>query len=373
MNDDGSAWAHAVAVTRPALALAPPDFLDELEARLREAGVQNAVARHDSAPIFDWMAGLLALQGISDAAAFSFDAANGGITFEGIEAALLRGASCSRLGSYWGFSGCGYRKGTGLCAEPRHRPRCPLPRHALRKGLLNQASYSLFLFIRDVCGGDLVGWIDHRLATADPGRTALDRAARMREALLGPLAHVAGTGRKLWSLILANLLLAGDPGRERWVTTGASFVAVDSLVHNHLHRTGILRRLGAEHPYGTACYGPNGCAAVIEGLADRIDARAFNRTSRPAFHASCSTRFGCSARRTDATSATATGSTTGHPAARCSARRHHDASVSRFDPEELAKDKAGQLASRAHTGLSYPGGRGLVGRSLAPQAGQLDK
>ncbi len=47
----------------------------------------------------------------------------------------------------------------------------------------------------------------------------------------------------LWSMILPELLLVGDPDRERWVTTGASFVAVDSLVHNHLNRTGILRRL----------------------------------------------------------------------------------------------------------------------------------
>jgi len=31
--------------------------------------------------------------------------------------------------------------------------RCPLPRHALRNGRLNQTVYSLFLFMRDVAGG----------------------------------------------------------------------------------------------------------------------------------------------------------------------------------------------------------------------------
>ncbi len=139
----------------------------------------------------------------------------------------------------------------------------------------------MFLFIRDVCGRDLVGWIDHRLETADPGLDHPSRAVQMREALLGPLVNIVGSGRKLWSMILPELLLVGNPGRERWVTTGASFVAVDSLVHNLLHRTGILRRLKTTHPYGDACYRPNGCAEVIETLAGRIDAREFN----PAFQA----------------------------------------------------------------------------------------
>ncbi len=283
MIEDDTTWKRVVAVTRPALLLASPDFLDEIAGRLRESGIQDAVARHDPAPIFDWMAGLLALQGISDQAAFGFDAANGGITFAEIAASLSRSPSCPRLRSYWSFSECGYRKGTGLCAEPRHRPRCPLPRHQLRKGGLNRASYSLFLFIRDVCGGDLVGWIDHQLEVADPGLEHPSRAVQMREALLGPLVNIANTGRKLWSMMLPELLLVGDPERGRWVTTGSSFIAVDSLVHNHLHRTGILRRLEATHPYGDACYRLGGCAEVIENLARRVDAREFNPTFPASF------------------------------------------------------------------------------------------
>ena len=53
-------------------------------------------------------------------------------------------------------------------------------------------------------------------------------------------------------------------------------IAVDTLVHNFLHRTGILRRLGADHPYGPSCYRPSGCANIIERVAGRIDAREFN-------------------------------------------------------------------------------------------------
>ena len=85
-----------------------------------------------------------------------------------------------------------------------------------------------------------------------------------------------GISNKLWSMILSDLLLGGDPTREQWVTTGASFVAVDTLVHAFLHRTGILRRFDAEHAYGPACYAHGGCAAIIEGLAQSIDAREFN-------------------------------------------------------------------------------------------------
>ena len=46
-----------------------------------------------------------------------------------------------------------YEKGSGRCSEPGHIARCPLPRHALRNGRLNQTVYSLFLFMRDVAGG----------------------------------------------------------------------------------------------------------------------------------------------------------------------------------------------------------------------------
>jgi hypothetical protein len=50
-------------------------------------------------------------------------------------------------------------------------------------------------------------------------------------------------------------------------------VAVDTLVHNWLHRTGIARQLGHEHPYGRLCYEPDGCAEVLEQCAREIDAQ----------------------------------------------------------------------------------------------------
>ena len=94
-------------------------------------------------------------------------------------------------------------------------------------------------------------------------------------ALLEPLGHVYGIG-KIWSMALADILLGADPARERWVATGAAMVVIDTLLHNHLHRTGSLRRFGAEHPYGAQCYAEGGCADIIRGLARRADAREFN-------------------------------------------------------------------------------------------------
>jgi hypothetical protein len=121
----------------------------------------------------------------------------------------------------------------------------------------------------------LVAWIDHQLAEADDP-TAPDRLAQMREALLGPLRNVVGVSDRVWSMTLASLLLGAGSGRPRWTEVGGSLVAVDTLVHNFLHRTGILWRLNASHPYGPGCYRPLGCAKVLETVARQIDARQFN-------------------------------------------------------------------------------------------------
>ena len=58
------------------------------------------------------------------------------------------------------------------------------------------------------------------------------REQRMQAALIEPLGHIAGVGPKLWNMMLADLLLAADPQRERWVTAGASMIAIDTLIHN---------------------------------------------------------------------------------------------------------------------------------------------
>jgi len=105
----------------------------------------------------------------------------------------------------------------------------------------------------------------------------LRRLRGLRDAVVLPLRNVHGLSDKVLNMCLANLLLGGDPSRTLWVEAGAGMIAVDSLVHNWLHRSGILSRLHAQHLYGVACYRPDGCANIIEQVALRIDAMAFNR------------------------------------------------------------------------------------------------
>jgi hypothetical protein len=189
---------------------------------------------------------------------------------------LRRGPSCPKLRSYWHFHDCRYYKARFTCAKPDHLPRCPLPNYWLRNGRLNQTAYSLHLFIRDVAGGDLIGWIDQSLQNA-ARRPGPDQLARMRTAVIEPLKEVYGLADKVLMVALSDLFLGAPRYRRRWRQVGGSMIAVDTLVHNFLHRTGILHRFRATHPYGTACNRPGGCADIIEAVAGRIDARQFNQ------------------------------------------------------------------------------------------------
>jgi hypothetical protein len=127
-------------------------------------------------------------------------------------------------------------------------------------------AYSLFLFIRDIANGDLVCWIDHRLQAAnDPANP--NRLANLREALIGPLREVYGVSDKVLTMTLSGVLLAAPEDRPIWIEVGASMIAVDTLVHNWLVRTGILHRFEADHAYGMACYRPGGCASIIETVS----------------------------------------------------------------------------------------------------------
>lgn len=53
-------------------------------------------------------------------------------------------------------------------------------------------------------------------------------------------------------------------------------IAIDTLVHNWLHRTGILRDHDAEHDYGPLCYAAGGCSELIEHFASLVNARQYN-------------------------------------------------------------------------------------------------
>jgi hypothetical protein len=253
------------------------DYLGRIRRMLARNGLIRAVAEHDNDSLFAWLVDGFALQGVSDRAALAYLEKHGNVSFAEIRDALAEpGAVCPKLASFDAFRGCRYQKVSSTCSNPRCFATCPLPRHQLRKGALNQAAYSLYLFVRDRAGGDLIAFIDRMLAGADrPGHP--DRVAIMRKALVGELTRIAGVSSKVISMMFADLLLAADPKRPRWVETGASMIAIDTLVHNFLVRTGIHDRLGIDHKFGAACYGPKGCSGVLDGIARAIDARAFNK------------------------------------------------------------------------------------------------
>jgi hypothetical protein len=250
-------------------------FIDEAGLGPEGKDLRKVIRSRNTAALFDWLVAALSYQGISDEVAKSFMDRHGLASWHVIESALRTRPSCPKLKSYWHLSDCRYNKGRFTCAEPDHLADCPLPRSWLHNGRLNQTAYSLFLFVRDIAGGDLVGWIDRRLQTADDP-SGPDRLACMRAALIDPLREIYGVSDKVLTMALSQVLLGAPRSRRLWREVGGSMIAVDTLVHNFLHRTGILRRFEAEHSYGPVCYRPSGCAEIIETVAGEIDASQFD-------------------------------------------------------------------------------------------------
>jgi hypothetical protein len=269
---------HAVRVIHAVCGLAgSATWIDDIRADLRADKVQAAIRHRDTAVVFDWLMAAVSYQGIADAVAYDYMEKHGRAEWRDIDQKLGRRVSCPKLKSYWHLHGCRYEKASRTCAEPEHIGACPLPSHDLRNGHLNQAAYSLFLFIRDLADGDLIGWIDAQLQAANspPGP---HRLTRMRDSLIEPMREIYGVSDKVLAMALSALLLGAPKKMVLWAEVGGSMIAIDTLVHNFLHRTGILARFNANHLYGAACYRSGGCAEIIAAVAERIDARQFNPT-----------------------------------------------------------------------------------------------
>jgi hypothetical protein len=274
-----AALEHAVTVVTQVCQLAgSASCIRDLRTGLRAEGIVRAVERHDTPVLFNWLMSMISYQGIADRVAAGFIRDHGNVTWEAISGALAAAPACPKLAGYWTFSECYYHKGLQTCAQPAHFAQCLLPRQHLRNGRLNQTAYSLFLFLRDIADNDLVSWIDRHLGEAS-GALPAHRSSAMRDALVAPLRGVYGVSDKVLTMILSLLLIGAGTRRSHWVETGISFVVVDTLLHNFLHRTGILDRFAAGHAYGPACYAPGGCADLVQLTARHIDAKAFN----PAF------------------------------------------------------------------------------------------
>ena len=134
-----------------------PSYIDDLRDGLRDRGIVRAIENHDTAALFDWLVGILSLQGISDAVALGYIAEHGNIRWGDVASGLSQAPSCPKLEGYWRFFDCRYQKGADKCSEPGYIDACPLPRHPLRNGRLNQTAYSLFLFMRDIADARFCG------------------------------------------------------------------------------------------------------------------------------------------------------------------------------------------------------------------------
>lgn len=231
-----------------------------------------ALRTNDTASLFDWMMDSFSFQGISDSVADSYLDSNGNATWQSIRSELARRPTCPLLRSYWTFEGCRYEKTRVSCTQPDHIGHCPLPRHPLRNGRLNQTAFSLYFFIRDQAGSDLVGWIDKRLEET----SGLDDRAK-QEALIGPMRHIFGVSDKVLAMTLSAILMADRANRPRWFEVGSQMIVIDTLVHNLLRRTGILAAFDAAHVYGPKCYQHGGCSEILRRTAKCVDARQFNR------------------------------------------------------------------------------------------------
>ena len=283
-------------------------LIDDIRADLRAEGIPSAIRRHDTATLFDWLMSALSYQGISDQVASDYMERHGRARWADIDAKVAAGPTCPKLQSYWHFHGCRYDKISRTCSEPDHIDACPLPTHQLRNGRLNQMAYSLFLFVRDIADGDLVGWIDRQFQDADDPASP-NRLARLREALIGPLREVYGVSDKVLTMTLSCILLAAPKRLHLWHEVGASMIAIDTLVHNFLVRTGILARFEADHSYGAACYQAGGCADIIAAVAASGSMPGSSIPGfRSRFRGSSSTRSGGTAPSLASTSATAIGS-----------------------------------------------------------------
>jgi hypothetical protein len=253
----------------------PLNYIDVIRAEFQQTGLVDAVRRHDTPALFNWLMTILSYQGIADRIVDQYLADHGNVTWTEIAAAIANRPDCPKLGGFWCFDDCRYEKLSGQCSQPAYIPTCPVPTHPLRNGRLNQTAYSLFFFIRDVANGDIVAWIDQQLI--DAWASAPDNPlTAARHALVGPLRGVYGVSDKIISMALSSLLLAVGHRKRHWIDIGGSFVVIDSLVHNFLHRTGILTRCGADHAYGPACYRPGNCADLVRQFAGHIDAASFN-------------------------------------------------------------------------------------------------
>jgi len=249
----------------------------EIEAILQQ--VIHAKLHHKSIMLYQYLVEAFLLAGGGDQSNQGYYAKQRvKPTFNRIKQAL-KGAQCPKLATFETFKGCGYRKTTNTCNEPAVMGSCPLPTFDMKRGNLNQMVFSLYFFLRDVCGRDFYTYVTENFGS---GQVSGGVTNELLESFIQKVTTIANVGPKLSHMALSALFLCRYPGWD-YRRVGLHMIASDSLVHNFLHRTGILDSYQLDHPYGPRCHAQNGCLGVIQDLANRIDCREFNPTLPPHF------------------------------------------------------------------------------------------
>jgi len=193
-------------------------------------------------------------------------------TFNKIRKALLA-AECPKLVCFETFKNCGYRKMARTCNNPELIETCPLPKFDMKRGTLNQMVFSLYFFLRDVCQNDFYQFVQ---AHFDQGKKECYQVKGQVENFIQVFSQVYNVGPKLIDMAFSHLFFTQYPGWD-YRTVGAEMVAIDTLVHNFLARTGTLDEYKKFHKYGLACHTQKGCLGVIEEIAQEIDCRKYNK------------------------------------------------------------------------------------------------
>jgi hypothetical protein len=184
----------------------------------------------------------------------------------------IKAVQCPKLASLEAFKGCGYRKTTNKCHEPAFLGTCSLTRFDMKRGALNHMAFSLYFFLRDVCQGDFYTYTKEHFSQYRPTDGTI---TELLDGFIKKVTTIANVGPKLAHMALSGLFLTRYSGWD-YRHMGLHMIAVDSLVHNFLHRTGILDSYQLQHAYGPRCHSETGCMKVVQELANHIDCREFN-------------------------------------------------------------------------------------------------
>ena len=247
-----------------------------------------AIARRDTAALFDWLVEALSYQGIADRIAYDYMQRHGRARWARIMASLARNPP-ARSSAATGGSTTAIPQGNDNVrrAWPHRRLRPAQPPAAHRPadqiGVRPVPVHARLPMTISWTGsiGNWLRWIPNPLT----GSLPCARPSSVRSQRLWGGRQGLGDG----------LVVAAAERRQRrplWRRSRRDFVAVDTLVHNFVHRTGILRRLGAEHPYGVGCYRPADALTFSGSLAATSTPGSSIRPSPRRFRGSCRMRSG---------------------------------------------------------------------------------